>query len=39
MFKHTDGVIAEVEGDDEDPVSVNLIGGDHLGTEIQHITV
>lgn len=39
MFKHTNGVIAEVEGDNEHPLFVNWIGGHQLSTEIQHITL
>lgn len=33
-FKHTDGIIAEVKGDDEQPLCVNWVSSHHLGTEI-----
>ena len=39
MLIHADGVIAEVEGDDEHPLAVNWIVGHHLGRELQHISV
>ena len=36
-LKHTDGIVAEVEGDDEHSLSVHWIAGHRLGTEIQNI--